>query len=283
MNGLVRHIAGAWLLAVMGGGAARASQPVIHHEPITVRVLDGRRGVPLARVHLILIAGYDQRDLHKGLWQEEAITDSAGSAQVPDSLFSFPFLQVVVARHGMCIGDVSESRFSMDQIRFAGLNSPNRCGVLTVENLSGVFVVFAKTKGSDRLPVKGAPMRPAKTSPEAAAPVAPMSTPSLAKSPVLQATSTPIAAPISSPSMDASSSMVDPAPVPLSSHRTQPPQSSDPIRAAIPTAAAAETLQPDSMLTVNGLFSDEESAKVLSAKPGPEDWSEWMCERHSPQ
>ena len=226
MHGLVRQIAGAWLLAIMGGGAACASEPVNHHEPITVRVLDGRRGVPLARVHLMLIAGYDQRDLHQGLWQEEAVTDSAGSVRVPDSLVNFPYLQVAVARHGMCIGDGSKSRFSMDQIRYAGLNSPNRCGVLTVKNLSGVFVVFAKAKGSDWRPAKGAALRPAETSLQAAAQAAPIAAPSLDKTP---ATSIPGAAPISSPSVDATSSMGDPA------------------------------------------------------SPDPADWSEWMCQRYSPE
>jgi len=175
MNGLVRQIAGAWLLAIMGGGAVLAGEPVNHHEPITVRVLDGRAGLPLARVHLTLIAGYDERDLHLGLWQEVAITDSAGSAQVPDSLINFPYLQVMVGRHSMCIGDVSKSRFSMERIRFSGLNSPNRCGVYTVGNLSGVFVVFAKAKGSDRRAAKGGPLLAAETRPEAAASIAQLS------------------------------------------------------------------------------------------------------------
>ncbi|MGA2652391.1 MAG: hypothetical protein ABSF28_17785 [Terracidiphilus sp.] len=277
MNGLIRQIAGAWLLTIVGSGLARASEPVIHHEPITVRVLDGRGGMPLARVHLMLIAGYDRHDLHQGLWQEEAITNGAGAAQVPDSLVSFPYLQVVVARHRMCIGNVSESRFSMDRIRFAGLNSPNRCGVLTVENLSGVFVIFAKAKGSDKRPVMGSALQAAATSPEAAARVASISTPSLAKLAVLAATSAPSAAPSSSPAMDASSSTSGPASVPLPLRGTPLPQSSDPVCGAIPTPATAATLQPESMLTAAGLLVDEESEKLPTARPEAADLSEWMC------
>lgn len=277
MNGFIRQIAGAWLLATLGGGWACASEPVVHHEPITVRVLDGRGGVPLARVHLMLIAGYDERDLHQGLWQEEAVTNGAGFARVPDSLVNFPYLQVVVARHRMCIGDVSQSRFSMERIRFAGLNSPNRCGVLTVENLSGVFVIFAKAKRSDRRPVKREVLQVAAASPEAAAPVAPIYPPSLANPPVLLATSAPSAAPDSWASVDASSSMSGPASVPRPSHGTPPPQSSEPNREAIPTLATIASIQPDSMLTAEGLLVDDESANPLAARPEPADGSEWMC------
>jgi len=277
MNGFIRQIAGAWLLAIVGSGAARANEPVVHHEPITVRVLDGRGGVPLARVHLMLIAGYDERDLHQGLWQEETVTNGAGFARVPDSLVNFPYLQVVVARHRMCIGDVTESRFSMERIRFAGLNSPNRCGVLTVENLSGVFVIFAKAKGSDRRPVKREVLQVAAVSPEAAAPVTPIYPPSLAKPAVLAATSAPSAAPDSWASVDASSSMSGPASVPLPWYGTPPPQSSEPNREAIPTLSTAATIQPDSMLTTEGLLVDDESANPLAARPEPADGSEWMC------
>jgi len=45
MNGLVRQIAGGWLLAIfgggLGGGAVCASQQVNRRDPIVVRVLDG--------------------------------------------------------------------------------------------------------------------------------------------------------------------------------------------------------------------------------------------------
>ena len=241
MNGLVRQIAGAWLLAMMGGGAACVSEPVNHHEPITLRVLDGRGGRPLARVHLTLVAGYDGRDLHQGLWQEEAVTDSAGSAPVPDSLVNFPYLQVVVARHRMCIGDVSASRFSLERIRLAGLNSPNRCGVFTVANLSGVFVVFAKAKGSDRRAMKGAPLQASESSSEAAASAA------------------------------------------LGLSNGTPTQPSDPIRVAIPVAGGAATTQSGSMVALDGLFVDEESANLLQAEPDWVDLSEWMCQQPSPQ
>jgi hypothetical protein len=242
MNGLTRQIVGAWLLAIMGGGAIRASEPVIHHEPITVRVLDGRGGLPLARVHLTLIAGYDERDLHLGLWQEEVVTDGAGSVRVPDSLVNFPYLQVMVARHRMCIGNVSASRFSMERIRFSGLNSPNRCGVFTVGNLPGVFVVFAKINGSDKRRVKGAPLQAVESRLEASAPVAT-----------------------------------------LPSHGASPAQSSDTIGVATPAASAAATLPTDSMVTGDGLFVDEEPAKLLAAEPESDDLSEWMCKQPNSQ
>jgi hypothetical protein len=144
--------------------------------------------------------------------------------------------------------------------------------VFTVENLSGVLVVIAKANGSDRRSVKGAALQLAETSPEAAAPVMHISTPSLAKPPVLPATATPSAPPICSPLKDASSSMSGPVPVPLPSHRTPPLQSSDSICATIQALATAAPLQPDSMLAADGLFANDESAKLLAALPEQSDW-----------
>lgn len=70
--------------------------PAMHSEPITVRILNGKNGQPLAHLHLILIGGYDQRDLHGQLFREEALTDAQGQARLSGQLANLPWLQVWV-------------------------------------------------------------------------------------------------------------------------------------------------------------------------------------------
>ena len=64
-------------------GRAQIDLPVTHPEPITIRILDGKGGAPLAHVHLRVVAGYDDRDLRLGLWSEEAVTDGQGWRAYP--------------------------------------------------------------------------------------------------------------------------------------------------------------------------------------------------------
>ena len=54
---------GALLLPASVGRAQQNSLPAVHPEPITIRILDGKGGAPLAHVHLQVAAGYDDRDL----------------------------------------------------------------------------------------------------------------------------------------------------------------------------------------------------------------------------
>jgi hypothetical protein len=165
-------------LALLAASVCSADEPtaVVHNDPITVRILGGKNGRPLAHVHLSLVAGYTQRDIRLQLWHEDAITDDQGNARLAKPLENLPFLQISVAKNRICQARFSSPSYSVERIRRDGLSTPNHCGIVTVQDAPGVFTVFVKTKDKAPLPVVAA-----------AAPVsAPAVTPAVAPVPVLQ-------------------------------------------------------------------------------------------------
>ncbi len=136
--------------AASGAGESGAveSFPVVHNEPVTVRILGGKDGRPLGRLHLILIAGYDQRDLSEQLYHAEVLTDADGRARLPKQFANLPWLQVWVGKKPLCQAHPRKAGFSVELIRRDGLSAPNRCGKATVEDAPGVFTVFVKDKGA---------------------------------------------------------------------------------------------------------------------------------------
>jgi hypothetical protein len=137
--------AGIALLTASECGAVE-SFPVVHNEPITVRILGGKDGQPLAHLHLVLLAGYDQSDLHDQLYRAELLTDAHGQAHLPKQLANLPWLQVWVNKMPLCQAKPRGNSFSVELIRRDGVSAPNLCGTATVEDAPGVFTVFVKSK-----------------------------------------------------------------------------------------------------------------------------------------
>ena len=131
--------------------------PVGHKEPITIRVLDGKDGKPQSRAQVILVAGYDRRDLALGLWSEEALTDASGRVRLSDTLRNLPFLRVEVLKRHSCQVDAGDAGFSVERVRRDGLSGPNRCGTVVVDDTPGVFTVYVKAGKSS---AKGEPNQP---------------------------------------------------------------------------------------------------------------------------
>jgi len=145
---------GLVLLAATASGAGETFLAV-HNEPITIRVLSGKTGLPLIHARLLLVAGYDRRDLRLRMWRGEAFTGLDGNARLPDALANLPFLQIRLARKHLCQADSSAATYSVERIRRDGLSTPDRCGFAAVEDAPGVFIVFAKGKGG--VPKHGSP------------------------------------------------------------------------------------------------------------------------------
>jgi hypothetical protein len=166
--------AGIVLLTATLCGAAEIF-PVVHNEPITVRILGGKDGQPLARLHLVLLAGYDQSDLHGQLYRAELLTDAHGQAHLPRQLANLPWLQVWVAKKPLCQANPRGDSFSVDLIRRDGLSAPNLCGTAMADDAPGVFTVFVKSKEKNAPAVTlvasaKAPVAVATTQPAAVAP-----------------------------------------------------------------------------------------------------------------
>jgi hypothetical protein len=157
--------AGMALLTATLNGAAETI-PVVHNEPITVLILGGKNGLPLAHLHLVLLGGYDQRDLRDQLYRAEVLTDAHGAARLPRQLANLPWLQVWVAKKPLCQAKPRGESFSVELIRRDGLSAPNHCGKATVEDAPGVFTVFVKGQGV--APPADLPAKVSTLAPEAA-------------------------------------------------------------------------------------------------------------------
>ncbi len=153
-------------MALLGAAVCWADEvfPVVHPEPIAVRVLEGKNGTPQARVHVVLVAGYDRRDLALGLWREEAVTDAAGMVHLSDALRNLPLLRVEVLKRGSCAADGGGSALSVERIRRDGLSAANRCGTFVAVGMPGVLAVFVKEKKAGAKVVQS-PVKPASAQP----------------------------------------------------------------------------------------------------------------------
>ncbi len=143
-------------LAVAATARASETFPVIHHEPITLRVLDGRNGKPLAHVRLALVGGYNQRDLAIELWYGEAQTNAAGEARLPDDMANLPFLRVWAEKEKLCQPGGRHGTFSVERIRGEGFSTANHCGDAIVADAPGVFTVYVQGNGAAENLTRGA-------------------------------------------------------------------------------------------------------------------------------
>jgi hypothetical protein len=125
---------------------AQTSFPVDHKEPITIHIVDGQDGHPIAHLHLSLVAGYDRRDLERHLWLEDAMTDEHGDIRLPSTLVNLPWLRVSMPKSNTCKADSRDETFSVERMRNDGLSGSNRCGTVTVGERPGVFTVFAQER-----------------------------------------------------------------------------------------------------------------------------------------
>ena len=162
-------------------GQADEIFPVVHNDTITVRVLNGKYGVPITHAHLTLAGGYDARDIGLGLWQEELLTDKRGEVRLPNGLANLPFLQIRVADHKLCQAHPKAGMFSVDRMRRDGLSAPNRCGTFAVEDAPGVFTVFVNGEnGAPPVIHGGGGASPVGTPADLAAPTFPIGNQALA-------------------------------------------------------------------------------------------------------
>lgn len=155
----VGMVLAAWAFGVLVA-AVGESFPVEHREPITVRVLNGRNGKPLAHLRVALAAGYNEKDLELRLWRDEVVTGAAGAVQVPHGLAEFPFLRVRPLKAKLCQGTARGETYTVERVRSEGLSAPNRCGIVTVAGAPGILVVFVRGGGEPDVPAQASATEP---------------------------------------------------------------------------------------------------------------------------
>ncbi|MGA2218741.1 MAG: hypothetical protein ABSG51_11685 [Terracidiphilus sp.] len=142
---LAAHLLTAHLPSAQISGANEVF-PVVHNELIMIRVLSGRDSHPLAHARVILVAGYDQRDIDRGMSREETLTDEHGNAQLSNALANFPWLRISILKTRVCQGGERSALISIERIRGDGLSASNRCGTARVRDVPGVFTVWVKAR-----------------------------------------------------------------------------------------------------------------------------------------
>jgi len=130
--------------------AAQMFFPVVHPEPLTVRVVDAQDGHPQAYLHVALVAGYNRNDVERHLWREDLITDEHGEVRLPATLLNLPWLGILMPKASTCRSDPRAQAFSVERMRQEGMSAPNRCGALTVGARPGVLTVFAQDRKEGR-------------------------------------------------------------------------------------------------------------------------------------
>jgi hypothetical protein len=262
-------------LALLAASAARADEtfPVMHPEPIFVRVLNGKDGKPLSHAHLLLVGGYDPEELKMQTWREESLTDEHGSVRLSNQFANLPFLQVWVLQQKTCQANPRHDAFSIERIRRDGLSAPNRCGTATANATPGVFTVFVKGTLKDsgkkggwlKLPFHS--QQSASSSRSASAPLIPTALSAPATSAIPVAVVTPVVA--------APAVITHPAAVETSAVAVQPVAVETPVvpRAiavpvSAPTAAspaASGTLAPAPQPAVTPVAAPAAAAKAALA------------------
>ena len=240
---------------------------MVHNEPITVRILGGKNGLPFAHLHLVMLGGYDRSDLHDQLYRAEVLTDARGQARLPKQLANLPWLQVWVTKKPLCQAKPRRDSFSVALIRRDGLSTPNRCGTATVEDAPGVFTVFVKGKGKSTL-VKLSHKR-AEAQPQASAPVTvPPAMAAPAPKPAEAQTSPPaVEAPAPTPTEAPASPAATPPPaVAVAPTLPAPAPTPAPAVTAQPASTPAETLAPD-LATVAAKVLASSMTKTVAQRP----------------
>jgi hypothetical protein len=238
--------------------------PVVHDDPITVRIVGGINGIPLSNLHLVLIGGYDQSDLHDQLYRREVLTDTFGNVRLPKQLANLPWLQVWVNKMPLCQSNPRKTSFSVELIRRDGLNAPNLCGPVSAQETPGIFTVFVKNKAKKLkkgvsitvgLPWNRSPLpapAPASTA-ENASPAAPHTAVSEAATSAVVTTVVPMEAPLKD-------NVIAPAAVPAP---VNPPAS---VSLILPVKTAAH-LQPRRVAAKPAVHRAKPAPVACSAQP----------------
>jgi hypothetical protein len=129
---------------------AQESFPEIHNHPIRIHLLDADDGSPKSNFRVILVAGYNQDDLRKGLWRQDAATNSDGDLQLPKTMLNLPWMQVIVPQSKLCSFKQPAQGLSIERIREEGLSAPNQCGLANAQEKQGELNLFVSKQPTPR-------------------------------------------------------------------------------------------------------------------------------------
>jgi hypothetical protein len=134
------------LAGVLLFGATKKTQSAGKGESllITVQVLDGRNGKPLADQHVLVFTGISINAAKSHAAHTELTTEKTGAGTLTIYPAETQWLQVFTDGRVLCYPNPNQSSFSVSEIMSKGLATPNDCGALIKEPSAGRFIIFAR-------------------------------------------------------------------------------------------------------------------------------------------
>jgi hypothetical protein len=137
---------GMWVVA--GGllfiSTTRAQRMTEGSQGITIQVLDGRNGKPLADQRVLVFTGLSNSAVKNHAADTEVTTDKYGIGTLTIYPAETQWLQVFADGRTLCYPDPNDSSFSVSDIISKGLATPNDCSKLVRESSPGHFIIFAR-------------------------------------------------------------------------------------------------------------------------------------------
>jgi hypothetical protein len=132
----VNLLAGVFLLST----SAAVAQGI----NITVQVLDGRNGKPLADQHLLVFTGLSSGAVKTHAQHTGVTTDKDGIGTLTIYPVETQWLQVFTDGRIPCFPNPNRASFSVGDIMSKGLVTPNDCSAQIKQASPGHFVIYAR-------------------------------------------------------------------------------------------------------------------------------------------
>lgn len=113
-------------------------------QEITVEVLDGRNGKPMADQHVLVFIGVTSAAVRSHAQHTGVTTGKDGNAALAIFPAKTMWLQVFMDGRIPCFADPNGASFSVDKIMSQGLVTPNTCSSLVRAPSPGHFIIFAR-------------------------------------------------------------------------------------------------------------------------------------------
>ena len=111
---------------------------------ITVQVLDGRNGKPLADGHVLVFTALSATAVKAHAHNTRVTIDKDGVGTVTIHPEETQWLQVFVDGRILCFPNPNEKSFSVTDIMSKGLVTPNDCNAQVREPSPGQLIIFAR-------------------------------------------------------------------------------------------------------------------------------------------
>jgi hypothetical protein len=111
---------------------------------ITVKVLDGRNGKPLANQHLLVFTGLSNDSVETHAQHTSVTTDKDGTGTLTIYPDETQWLQVFADGRIPCFLNPNQTSFRVNDIVSRGLVTPNTCSALSHDPSPGHFIIFVR-------------------------------------------------------------------------------------------------------------------------------------------